>query len=209
MSVEHKMTGNLVELTNPHFIIDMMYARSNNMVGRAVYEEIGFGNKAYMHADVKEALLKIVPFLKENKLKMRICDAYRPPIAHQRLLEIVPRSKAKFFAETPEKSNHCHGTAVDVCLTDINGNNLLYPTEIDAYEKHFQEQVSKGIFEEFNLHLQKARHDYMGAQPEAFLNREQLKKLMESSGFEAITHEWWHYNIKNWQNYPVIEWSCL
>ncbi len=196
----------LIQLTDSHFIIDMMYARTNNMVGCAVYKEIGYGNVAYMHKDMLSTLLKIVPFLEKNKLKMRICDAYRPPIAHQKLLEIIPRYKAKFFAQTPEKSNHCHGTALDVCLTDINGNNLLYPTEIDAYEKRFQEQITKGLFVEFQQHLQKARHDYMEASPEAIKNREQLKRLMESTGFESITHEWWHYNLRNWQSYPLIEW---
>ena len=196
----------LIQLTDSHFIIDMMYARTNNMVGCAVYKEIGYGNVAYMHKDMLSTLLKIVPFLEKNKLKMRICDAYRPPIAHQKLLEIIPRYKAKFFAETPEKSNHCHGTAIDVCLTDIDGNNLLYPTEIDAYEKRFQEQITKGLFVEFQQHLQKARHDYMEASPEAIANREQLKRLMENIGFESITHEWWHYNLRNWQGYPLIEW---
>lgn len=196
----------LIQLTDSHFIIDMMYARTNNMVGCAVYKEIGYGNVAYMHKDMLSTLLKIVPFLEKNKLKMRICDAYRPPIAHQKLLEIIPRYKAKFFAETPEKSNHCHGTAIDVCLTDIDGNNLLYPTEIDAYEKRFQEQITKGLFVEFQQHLQKARHDYMEASPEAIKNREQLKRLMENIGFESITHEWWHYNLRNWQSYPLIEW---
>ena len=196
----------LVQLTDPHFIIDMMYARTDNMVGRAVYEEIGFGNKAYMHSDTKDALLKVIPFLEENKLKMRICDAYRPPLAHQKLLEIIPRSQACFFAETPEKSNHCHGTAVDVCLTDINGKNLLYPTEIDAYEKRFQKQVLNGDFAEFQQHLIKARHDYADAPAEALKNRQILKELMESVGFTSIAHEWWHYNLQNWQNYPLIEW---
>lgn len=196
----------LIQLTDSHFIIDMMYARTNNMVGCAVYKEIGYGNVAYMHKDMLSTLLKIVPFLEKNKLKIRICDAYRPPVAHLKLLEIIPRSKAKFFAQTPEKSNHCHGTAIDVCLADIDGNNLLYPTEIDAYEKRFQEQVAKDCFEEFQQHLQKARHDYMEASPEAIKNREQLKRLMESTGFESITQEWWHYNLKNWQNYPLVEW---
>ena len=196
----------LVRLEDTHFIVDMMYAKINNMVGQAVYKEIGYGNVAYMHKDVMCALLKLVPFLEENSLKMRICDAYRPPIAHRRLLEIIPRSKAKFFAETPEKSNHCHGTAIDVCLTDMNGHNLLYPTEIDAYEKRFQEQVKKSDFKEFDLHLQKARHDYQGAPTEAIQNRERLKFIMESVGFEAIPHEWWHYNIKGWQNYSIVEW---
>lgn len=200
------MDKNLVQLTDSHFIIDMMYARSNNMTGRAVYEEIGYKNVAYMHKDVIRILLKIIPFLEINSLKMRICDAYRPPIAHQKLLEIIPRSKAKFFAETPEKSNHCHGTAVDVCLTDLNGNNLSYPTEIDAYEEKYSKQVLNGQFSDFDKHLIKARHDYMGASPEAIKNREQLKSLMENSGFESINHEWWHYNIKGWQKYPVIEW---
>ena len=30
----------LIQLTDSHFIIDMMYTRTNNMVGCAVYKEI-------------------------------------------------------------------------------------------------------------------------------------------------------------------------
>lgn len=196
---------NLVLFKNPHFIIDMMYARADNMVGRAVYKEVGYGNKAYMHKDIAEALLKIEPILEQKHLKMRICDAYRPPIAHQKLLEIIPFQG--FFAATPERSNHCHGTAIDVCLTDEKGKNLLYPTEIDAYEQRFQKKVCAGDFSEFQLHLKKARHDYMEAPAEALENREFLKSLMECYGFESITHEWWHYNLRGWQAYPVIEWN--
>ena len=196
---------NLVLLKNPRFIIDMMYARTNNMVGRAVYKDIGFGNKAYVHKDVAAALLKLVPILEEKNLKMRICDAYRPPIAHKKLLEIVHFQG--FFAATPERSNHCHGTAVDVCLTDKNGHNLLYPTEIDAYEPQLQKQVCAGDFSEFQQHLKKARHDYMEASAETLKNRDFLRALMESYGFESISHEWWHYNLHGWQAYPVIEWS--
>ena len=50
----------LIQLTDSHFIIDMMYARTNNMVGCAVYKEIGYGNVAYMHKDMLSTLLKIV-----------------------------------------------------------------------------------------------------------------------------------------------------
>ena len=195
---------NLVLVDNPYFIVDMMYARPDNIVGRDVYNEIGFGNKAYVHKDVWQALLKLLPYLEENKFKLRICDAYRPPLAHKKLLEVVPSG---LFAKTPYESNHCHGTAVDVCLCDIYGNNLAYPTEIDAYEKCFQKQICKGEFEAFMLHLKKARHDYMGAIPKEIANRESLKNLMKDAGFEIIPHEWWHYNLKNWQNYPVIEWN--
>lgn len=198
------MNTNLVKITNNHFIIDIMYARTNNMTGRAIYQEIGFGNQAYLHQDATEKLYSLIPELEKYRYKMRICDAYRPPLAHNKLLEIIPIEG--FFAKNYERSNHCHGTAVDICLTDLEGNNLIYPTEIDAYEEQFHKQVIQGNFSEFQQHLIKARHDYKGATQEALKNRDFLKELMEKHGFESITHEWWHYNLIGWQNYPVIEW---
>jgi len=195
----------LVEIKDSHIIVDMMYARTNNMTGHAVYQEIDFGNVAYVHQDVMQKLQSIIQILEKENLKMRICDAYRPPLAHNRLLEIIPIEG--FFARDYARSNHCHGTAIDICLTDINGNNLTYPTEIDAYEEQYQKQVCTGNFTNFQKHLIKARHDYTGATKEAMANRQFLKELMESHGFESIPHEWWHYNISGWQNYPVIEWQ--
>jgi len=199
------MNKTLVKLEDKHFIIDMMYARPNNMVGQAVYKEIGYGNQAYMHIDVAEKLLSLIPLLDKHHLKMRICDAYRPPLAHNKLLEIIPFEG--FFAKDYARSNHCHGTAVDICLTDINGNNLTYPTEIDAYEERYARQVRQGNFTDFQKHLIKARHDYMESTPEATKNRQFLRELMEQHGFEAIPHEWWHYNLRGWEKYPVIEWQ--
>ncbi len=195
----------LVLFEDSHFITDLMYARANNMLSRPVYEEVGFGHQLYMHKDVAERLLSLVSELEKMGCKMRICDAYRPPIAHEKLLEIIP--KAGFFAATPQRSNHCHGTVVDVCLTDPAGNNLAYPTEIDAYDAKFAKQVAEGNFDEFFEHLKKARHDYMEATPQEIQNREQLKELMESHGFESISHEWWHYNLVGWQDYPVMAWN--
>jgi D-alanyl-D-alanine dipeptidase len=194
----------LVKITDKHFIIDMMYARTNNMVGQSVYKEIGLGNNAYLHKDAANKLYSLIPELENSGYKMRICDAYRPPLAHQKLLEIIPIEG--FFAKNFEKSNHCHGTAIDVCLTDLAGNNLIYPTEIDAYEEKFSKEVRLGHFQEFQQHLKKARHDYNKTSNEALENRDFLRELMESHGFESIPHEWWHYNLKGWENYPVIEW---
>lgn len=194
----------LVLFNDSHFIIDMMYARKNNMTGHAVYEEIGFGNRAFVHKSVAAKLLSLIPILEQKQYKMRICDAYRPPIAHAKLLEIIPQPG--FFAANPERSNHCHGTAVDVCLTDINGNNLEYPTQIDAYDEKYQRQIAEGKVEDFFIHLKKARHDYEGADKLQIENREFLKNLMETHGFTSISHEWWHYNIADWSSYPMVEW---
>ena len=196
---------NLVKFEEPHFIVDLMYTRENNMLSCPVYKEVGFGNQLYMHKDVAKKLMTLVPELEKMGCKMRICDAYRPPVAHMRCVEVVPIKG--FFRPEYHTSNHCHGTAIDVCLTDLDGNNLVYPTEVDAYTPEFAALVAKGKFEEFQAHLKKARHDYFDAESDAIKNREELKILMESHGFESISHEWWHYNLVGWQNYPVIEWN--
>lgn len=197
------MNNNLVLVDNPYFIVDMMYATPDNMSGKAVYMSFPQQNKAYLHKNAYQALLSVIPELAKHHYRMRIRDAYRLPQAHQALFEAVPIPG--FFKADYKTSNHCHGTAVDVCLTDENGNNLAFPTEVDAYTKEFQQQVAAGQFAEFQKHLQKARHDYMDADSEALKNRAFLKALMESHGFESIPHEWWHYNLKGWQDYPIID----
>ena len=193
---------NLIEISDPNFIVDLMYARMENISGRAVYQEVGFGNRAYLHPAAAAALMSVVPTLERLGLKMRICDAYRPAEAHRLLVKAVPIPG--FFKADFRTSNHRHGTAVDVCLADWQGRNFSYPTEVDAYEAKWQKEVAAGEFEGFRAHLQKARHDYQTAAAEEIQNREFLKNLMEACGFESIPHEWWHYNLKGWQKYPVI-----
>ena len=201
------MSKNLIEIkSDDYFIIDMMYASlKNNMTGVAVYEEIGFGNHAFVHKDLWQKLKQVIPYLKTNNLKMKICDAYRPPIAHQRLREVIPQPG--FFASSPERSQHCHATAIDVCLCYKDGKELKYPTLVDAYDAKYAAQVQSGNIEPFFEYLKKARHDYDETDKEAITNREELLRLMEGIGLERCRHEWWHYDLPNGtsENYPMIE----
>lgn len=131
------------EIRGEPFIIDMMYAGlNNNMTGRAVYAEIGLGNRAFVHRDMWNVLQKAIPTLERLNLKMKICDAGRPVIAHRILTEIIPIKG--FFALEPEKSQHCHGTAVDVCLCSPDGQELAYPTRVDAYEAQIAQEAQQG-----------------------------------------------------------------
>lgn len=199
---------NLIEIKGDPFIIDIMYARKENMTGQDVYQQIGFGNKAYIHKDMWKRLQKLIPWLQEHKLKMKICDAYRPPLAHQKLKEVIPQPG--FFASCPDRSQHCHGTAVDVILTDENGQELSYPTLVDAYDPYYATEVQNGRFEAFFDYLKKARHDYEDASMvKEIANRRDLKTLMESIGLEAISSEWWHYDLPDGRSdaYPMIEFA--
>ncbi|MBP5699188.1 MAG: hypothetical protein J6W96_06650 [Alphaproteobacteria bacterium] len=195
-----------IEIKHERFIVDMMYARANNMLGQAIYQEIGWGNKAVVHKDLWQKLENLVPELVKNKMKMKICDAYRPKIAHEMMKKLIPMKG--FFADNAERSQHCLGTAVDVCLCDEYGQELSYPTKVDAYDAVLSKQVLSGNIGAFTEHLKKARHDYFaeGLKKE-IENREFLKNLMESVGLESIQHEWWHYNLPNGKidNYPIVD----
>jgi len=200
------MENNLINISGDDFIVDLMYAGKKNMSGCAVYQDIGLGNTALIHRDVWACLQKTIPILRRHGLKMKICDAYRPPLAHRKLLEAIPQEG--FFARSPELSQHCHGTAIDVVLVDAKGHELAYPTAVDGYSPEFAQEVQKGNFGAFFKHLQKARHDYNEADKQALENRKFLCNLMTDAGFEPLMHEWWHYNLPNGKSpdYPMIEW---
>lgn len=200
------LENNYIKITGERFIIDMMYARTDNMLGQAIYQEIGWGNVAVVHVDLWQKLEKLVPELIKNKMKLKICDAYRPKIAHEMMKSIIPMKG--FFADNAEKSQHCLGTAVDVCLCDESGVEFCYPTKVDAYDADLCREVLQGDVTAFTEHLKKARHDYFAKGiEEEIKNREFLRNLMEKIGLEAISHEWWHYNLPNGRidNYPIVD----
>ena len=70
--------------------------------------------------------------LAAQNLKLRIRDAYRPPVAHRRILELI--TVEGLFASKPDNSLHCYGTAIGCSLTDEQGRHLKFPTEIVGYE---------------------------------------------------------------------------
>lgn len=200
--------NNLIEIqSNEFFIVDMMYATPDNITLHPVYKEVGFGNNACVHIDVADKLNKITEVLQRLNLKMRIRDAYRPPIAHQRCIDLMPVKGV--FASKPENSLHCYGIAIDCCLTDMKGNNLRFPTEIDAYDKKYARQVAFGKTDEYYKHFEKASINFYSPNLfEEIKNRELLQKIMHDCGFESITSEWWHFQLPNGkEKYKLIEWN--
>lgn len=113
------------------------------------------------------------------------------------------------FAANYKLSNHCHGTVIDVCLTDLNGKNLDYPTNIDAYTPQIYQALQNGESRPLQENLTKARHDFWNTSISALANRALLKDSMVQHGFQALPQEWWHYNLKGYERYPVIEPNCF
>ena len=73
-------------------------------------------------------------------------------------------------------SSHCRGSAVDMTITDLDGNELDMGTGFDYFGRL-------------------AWHGAKGASKEQAENRALLRAVMEKHGFRAFEHEWWHYKL--------------
>ncbi len=198
----------LIEIkTGGVFVIDMMYAGTENMMKTDVYTRVGLGNHCFIHPEMYAKLQKLAPVLVERGLKLKICDAYRPPLAHKLMKKIIPMEG--FFAAEPERSQHCHASAIDVTLIDAGTNRELeFPCLVDAYTPEYADQIAKGEWAAFKRHLKKAGYGWTAPQAEkAIANRDMLRRLMEEAGFVALEHEWWHYNLPDKEKYPLIDFA--
>mgnify|MGYP005771617389 CR=1 FL=1 len=202
------MENGLVEISDPHFIVELMYAGTDhNMTGCPVYTELGLGNRALIRRELWQALQRLIPYLENTGRRMKIYDACRPVEAHNRLVGIIPRDG--FFAPEASSSPHCRAAAVDVSLIGEDGRELIYPTLVDAYDPAYAREVQTGRFDNFFTYLKKASHAYRDEnRPEAFRNRDELRKLMEQAGLvpPPRLHEWWHYELPDGRSekYPLI-----
>ena len=45
--------------------------------------------------------------------------------------------------------------------------------------------------------------DYKGGSEKQRAMRDLLRKYMEAAGFQVYEFEWWHFDYKDWQKYPI------
>ncbi len=171
-----------VHQMNPSIILDIRYATPNNFLHRAVYPQA----RCFL---VKEAALKLNEVQKELQsigLGLKIFDGYRPLSVQKKMWEIMPNPS--YVANPKHGSRHNRGSAVDLTLVDSSGHELEMPTGFDDFTP-------------------RAHHDYMKLPAKVRINRWILRTVMEKHGFKPIRTEWWHYDLKNWRKYPVMDFS--
>lgn len=165
----------------PNIKLDIRYATENNFTKTQVYTQ----PKAYLIQPAAEALKKAQEELNKEGLGFVIYDAYRPYAATLYFKEVY--HDTTFVASPRTGSIHNRGCAVDLALIDIKtGKYLKMPTEFDSF-------------------TEKAASGYMKLTPKQLRNREKLKNIMIQYGFSINADEWWHYNLKDSQKYPLID----
>ncbi len=171
----------LVELKpSNELLIDIRYATADNFTGKPVYKAA----KCFLHPVAAEHLQKAVKLAGELCYRIKIFDAFRPLEIQQALWNHTP--DPEFLSEPGVGSTpHCRGVAVDLTLIDKNGNELDMGTGFDAFtpkSHHANTEISK----------------------QAQQNRFTLLGIMTAAGWDFYRNEWWHYQLFNARQYPVI-----
>ena len=170
-----------IRTINPSIIVDLRYATTHNFTKQKIYPSM----ICLVHKDIAQALDAIQKELTERQLGIKIWDGYRSLTAQKKLWSICPDAN---YVCPPEKGGrHTRGTAVDITLVDLKTKKeLAMPTEFDNF-------------------TQKAWSNYTDLSDEVKKNRALLHTVMKKHGFEPIKTEWWHFDLKGWRNYPVID----
>jgi D-alanyl-D-alanine dipeptidase len=175
----------LVELVrlDPTIKLDIRYATANNFVGRPVYTEA----RAFLQRPAAEALVGAHRSLAEKGYGLLVFDGYRPWSVTKLFWDVTPPSKREFVANPKEGSKHNRGCAVDLSLYDLRtGSEVEMPSAYDEMSP-------------------RAYPSYAGGTPEERERRDLLRAAMEAQGFTVEPNEWWHFNCKDWREYPILD----
>jgi len=165
----------------PTIVCDIRYATPNNFTKKTIYDSPG----CFLHKDAANALRKVVDELAKKKLGIKIFDAYRPLSAQWKLWKAYP--VLGYVADPRKGGKHTRGTSVDLTLIDLNnGAELVMPTEFDSFKE-------------------KAWSNFDNLPKKVLANRTKLQTIMRKHGFMTIKKEWWHFDFKNYQNYPLLD----
>jgi CubicO group peptidase (beta-lactamase class C family)/D-alanyl-D-alanine dipeptidase len=176
--------ADLVDLTtiDPAVKLDIRYATSNNFLGAPVYEEA----KAFLQKPAAEALGRGAQKLRSLGYGLLIHDAYRPWYVTKIFWDATPDDKKIFVADPQEGSRHNRGCAVDLTLYDL---------------KTGAEVPMTGGYDEMS---ERSYAFYPGGTSLERWDREQLRKALEDEGFSVYPYEWWHFDFKDWEQYPIL-----
>lgn len=172
-----------LESVQPACLSEVRYATRYNFTGRVLYPL----PRIFLHRDTARALSSVQRDLQKHGLGVKVWDAYRPLSVQRKMCNLI-RDERYVSNPAKNKGRHTRGTAVDVTLVDRLGRELPMPSDFDDFSE-------------------RAHRDYQGGTAEQRRNRQLLEDIMQRHGFTGYPTEWWHFDLKNWQEYPPLDLS--
>jgi D-alanyl-D-alanine dipeptidase len=165
---------------NYGLLVNLAYKTSNNITEKPLYPK---NARAYLHPIAYKKLKKATELLRAHGYGIIVLDAWRPYLAGARLWNKAIELDLRDLYCPPNDSAHSRGTAVDVTLFRLENKDLKIPMPSD-----FDQRLPKGPIN-----------------PDALNNAKLLKDVMNKAGFVGHLREWWHFNLPNSEQYPIIK----
>jgi zinc D-Ala-D-Ala dipeptidase len=163
--------------------LDIRYATANNFLGRPVYAEA----RAFLQKPAARALTRARKRLRREGYGLLVFDGYRPWSVTKIFWDATPADRKQFVADPARGSRHNRGCAVDLTLYDLKtGREVEMPSPYDDF-------------------TERAHVNYAGGTPEQRRLRDLLRAAMEREGFRVYEPEWWHFDYKDWREYPILD----
>ena len=176
--------ADLVELItlDPTIKLDIRYATTNDFLQMPVYTQA----RAFLQRPAAEALVRVNRELKPYGYGVLVHDGYRPWYVTKIFWDATPNDKKIFVANPAKGSVHNRGCAVDLSMYDLKtGEEVQMPSGYDEMTK-------------------RAYADYPGGTAAERARRALLRCVMEKQGFTVNPTEWWHFDYKDWKQYPIL-----
>lgn len=144
-------------------------------------------SRAYLVRQVAKQLSRVQKELEKDCVTLVVLDAYRP-FSYAHFFE-TPYSFRSSDESNPVINGHYRGTAVDVTIAYQDGQPLQMPPFFNTYD----------------LQALALETDYPGFSCESYHNLQKLQKAMEKHRFVPSSTEWWHFDYKDWFQYPTLD----
>ena len=170
---------NVVSMKRPP-LEEIRYATACNFTGERLYPFPA----AYVRKELITCLEAVQKELAAKGFALKIYDGYRSLPVQQKMWDLIRDER---FVSNPavNRGRHTRGTAVDVTLVDRRGKPVPMPSDFDEFSP-------------------RAAVSYSGGTPEERYNRDLLQRVMTQHGFLSYPDEWWHFDFRGWEKFPVL-----
>ncbi len=162
--------------------LDIRYATTNNFLGSVFYASA----RAFLQRPAALALVRAARALRPLGYGILIHDAYRPWYVTKIFWDATPPASRWLVANPARGSKHNRGAAVDLTLYELaTGAPVEMPSTYDEATP-------------------RALSDFPGGTSRQRWHRALLRRVLEAEGFTVNPSEWWHFDFRDWQKYPIL-----
>jgi len=162
--------------------LDVRYATTNNFLNAPTYSEA----KIFLHRPAVMALNEANKRFNAMGYGIVVHDAYRPWYVTKIFWDATEGDERNFVANPDNGSIHNRGSAIDLTLYELKTGEVIKMV---------------GTYDEMT---DRSYPEYMGGTALERWHRALLRHVMEDVGFTVLENEWWHFDYKDWQEYPIL-----